>query len=973
MRNIIVLFFAIATFNISAQNLITQEQFAACSLPGNWVLLKETGSYNFNITKSSIFPQSDATCSIVYQQLDKSDPALRKFSIVSQEYKLYSYDQYSLIFGLRYTRPTTNGSLKVYSIIDGKRTLLQTYSSDVYQNGQILINQTISLNGMSAVNKIQFSFDYESSGNDYNTLIVIDNISLSGPDNDDCSRAVPLILDKQCLAGNCQGALMTGPKPSCNGNFTQSMWYSFSSPYTGLVKIQTSAVFNDAISVFEGSCQNLKENSCYDNDLYGFEGEKNYFQAEAGKNYFIRVTKQISYYGREDIGDLCISITKASPKYPPHDLCTNSIPLSVGSNCTSGTNREALFEQSIPSLNQKSKADVWYRFTTTNNKTLEIVSHADFADVLTLYSGTCNQLHEVQCEDLGGKLILNNPSPNTSYYIQVSGYFSTIEGNLCVEIKEKESQKPVNDDCVQAKPIIVNQACSSVSSINSLPSAKKASCMVYATPDLWFSFVAPQEKDIALQINAGFLYNYAVYSGNCSNLTEEYCGKNPDPCDGNIILRGLVPGKTYFLQVASSSFPLKSSEADVCISIYELSKAPLFTPLSLVLNYECLHGVLGRVSYQASGGKGQYQYTGPDPNQILLPGSKVDAFITDEAGCRDFESVTIDCQTPSKCKGSNLDLLITSECIVDSIGRQTGEVILHYTGTGGSGAYFYYGTADNSRLKHGDDYQIILIDSDSCYIIEEGRINCPPFDCSQSRLKLEVSYTCVDTLLKAQLHVGVSGNLGNITLRGNQDGEFLDQGAPIQTSVEDQAGCKVEFTDEIKCKFDSCAYARPSLNVDYNCVIDTNGNRTGKAVLHISGNSFAGGLIIKGGKEGDTLSHNDSYEILLTDAFGCSLTKKGIVVCEPVINKDAQTSENLVVYPNPANDLLHIILPQSLIDAATVQIIPSSGLTGQSIKLNPKEPRKQIDLDLRGIPSGLYYIKIEGNSGYDIARFVKTN
>ncbi len=973
MRKIFALVIAITSYTISAQNLITQEQFAACSLPGNWSLAKESGAYNFSIIKSSIFPQSDATCSIVYQQQDKSDASLRKFSITSQEYTLYSYDQYTLVFGLRYNRPTSNGSLKVFSIVDGKRTLLQTYTSEVYQSGQTLINQTLTLNGISGSKKLQFSFEYESGGNDYNTLIVIDNINLTGPDNDDCSRAVSLYLDKPCLGGNCLGALMTGPKPSCNGTFIQSMWYSFSSNYSGLVKIQTSAAYNDALTVFEGNCQNLKETSCFDGDLYGFEGERNYMLVEAGKNYFIRITKQISYYGREDLGDLCISILKASPKYPPHDLCLNSIPITIGATCIKQTNIEAQFEQNIPSLNQKSKADVWYNFTTSSNKNLEIISHADFADVLTVYSGTCNQLREVQCEDLGGKLILNNPSPNTSYYVQVSGYFSTIEGHLCLEVKEKSSQNPQNDDCIQAKQIILNQACTTVSSINSLPSGKKASCMVYNTPDLWFSFIAPPEKEVALNIAAGFLFQYAVYSGTCTNLVEEFCGKNPDPCEGNIVLRGLTPGKTYFLQVASSSFPLKPSEADVCVTIYELSKAPVFNPLKLILNYECLHGVLGKVSYQATGGIGQYQYSGPDPNQILLPGTNIEAFITDEAGCRDFESLTIDCQAPARCKGSNLDLSINSECIVDSIGRQTGEVILHFTGTGGSGAYYYYGTPEGSRLKDGDDYQIILIDSDSCYIIEEGRINCPPFDCSQSNLKLEVSYTCIDTLLKAELHVAVKGNLGRFNLSGNQNGELLDQGASVQTIVEDQAGCKAEYKDEIKCNFDSCAFARPNLIVDYDCVLDSFGNRTGKAILHISGDSRAGGLIISGAKNGDTLYHKDSYEIVLTDAFGCTLTKKGIVFCEPVSNNEGSAPNELLLYPNPTNQFLHIVLPESLQNLHSIQLILSSGIYSHTLKFDPTISYKTIDLDLHDFPSGLYYLKVEGINSYDISRFVKAN
>ncbi|MBK8449749.1 MAG: hypothetical protein IPL42_06865 [Saprospiraceae bacterium] len=54
-----------------AQNLITTEQFASCTLPEKWSLKSDIGTFGFSIIKSNLMPQTDATCSILYQQANK--------------------------------------------------------------------------------------------------------------------------------------------------------------------------------------------------------------------------------------------------------------------------------------------------------------------------------------------------------------------------------------------------------------------------------------------------------------------------------------------------------------------------------------------------------------------------------------------------------------------------------------------------------------------------------------------------------------------------------------------------------------------------------------------------------------------------------------------------------------------------------------------------------------------------------------
>lgn len=956
---------------LEAQNVISNEPFADCSLPGKWEINSTQGNYGFSITKSNLFPKSDATCSIIYQQSNNSNTGSKEFKITTKEFKLFSYDEYSFTFGLRFTRPNQIGVLKLNMIVDGVVKTLQTYSADISHPTQIIQEQSIKLSGLKKAKTIKFSFEYQANGNDFNNLIIIDNIILAGPDNDDCSRAIELVVDNPCLSGNSTGASITGPPVKCSGQYIQGLWYTFTPNYSGQLKINNFSSYNDAVSVFKGSCNGLQDVQCINRDEYGFEGEQEFIEVNAGEQYFLRISKQTNYYGREDIDDFCIAIEKINPKYPAHDQCAQSIGLTIGNLCVQNNNYTAHFDHPVPSLNERSRADVWYHFTPTQSNPLEISSQANFADVLTLYKGDCNNLVEVKCEDFGSKLILSNPIPNTLYRVQVSGYFSSIEGNLCVEVKERSATKPSNDDCLTAKAIELNKLCVNSDNINANVSKLKGSCVVYHAPDIWYSFIAPLEKEVAIDIEAGFNYSYTVYSGQCSNLTEFSCGSSPDPCGDYLYLKGLNPGKTYYLQIISNYKPIKTTESQICVRINEVSKTVPKTPLNLQLTTECLHGVLGKVNYVASGGKGLYKYFGPDPSDYFLPGEKIEAFVEDERGCRDFAQTIIGCTPPKHCSNSTLDISIDFECLQDSIGRQTGEVVLHISGKGGSGAYYYYGTKDGAKLRHGDPYAVVLIDSDSCYLIEEGQIICPPFDCSQSNLTITADYECIDTLLRARLHLDIKGNLGNYQLSGNTDGELMKNGDPYTVMVIDQAACSAEISGLINCNFDSCAFARPELKVDYDCILDSLGNRTGQAILHIDATSYAGGIMISGHQSGDTLNHLETYSVLMVDSFGCELKNTGVISCVPVNVKTDTDASFVSAYPNPTENNVKIEFHNISDPIIELFIYTNQGRNIYQRPLLYEEYKNSTYLHMATFPAGVYYVKLKGKTFFDIIRLIK--
>ena len=86
-------------------------------------------------------------------------------------------------------------------------------------------------------------------------------------------------------------------------------------------------------------------------------------------------------------------------------------------------------------------------------------------------------------------------------------------------------------------------------------------CGDYHAADEWFSFTAPVEGDVAIQLLEASITNaaFALYSGSCNNLEEiecvsDYlCGTDPMPA---WFFENLTPGATYYLRIWNEDGPV---------------------------------------------------------------------------------------------------------------------------------------------------------------------------------------------------------------------------------------------------------------------------------------------------------------------------------------------------------------------------------------------------------------------------------
>ena len=91
---------------------------------------------------------------------------------------------------------------------------------------------------------------------------------------------------------------------------------------------------------------------------------------------------------------------------------------------------------------------------------------------------------------------------------------------------------------------------------------------------------------------------------------------------------------------------------------------------------------------------------------------------------------------------------------------------------------------------------------------------------------------------------------------------------------------------------------------------------------------------------------NASYRVLVTDTNGCSRLSAEYTIFYLAVD-DVNTQHEIHIYPNPANDIVHIDMPQGM----SVTILSVEGkavFTGKNEK----------DVDISGLPSGLYLVEV---------------
>lgn len=493
-------------------------------------------------------------------------------------------------------------------------------------------------------------FEYVD-GNAWGWWVGIDNVKItgSGEANDLCTNATEITTGATCVLDDNLTALFDGPPAPCTPKSIASVWFKWQATFSGQARLTTQTDFNDVTSIFTGNCINPQLLLCNNHDEHGFTGETTFFTAQAGTTYLFRVSGQEGGFGVPR-GHLCIRVEQVSslPVVPANDQCSGAIVLTENTNCVTINNVNAQTAQPLVSLDTLARADVWYTFTApalAANERLEIRSNADFSDVISVYKGSCGALEEVAGTHKGGLLELPILTAGDNYLVQIAGNFATIEGHLCPQILRKQVQAPANDDCVSAVSVSIGSQCTASANLNATFSGKQPSCVVQADRDVWFKFTAPSSGTVRINTGATFEHVLTLWQGNCDNLHEVFCAKNPLRCNGFVTIGSLSSGQTYYVQIASWNGAAGLNSGDICLKIQNGLNPPEFQPMSLTVNENCIGAGLARLHVSVHDGVAPYAYQGTPDGQVLNSGDVYLVIVKDAIGCeQSLVGIVDECQ-----------------------------------------------------------------------------------------------------------------------------------------------------------------------------------------------------------------------------------------------------------------------------------------------------------------------------------------
>jgi|GEM_PF-4329942 len=285
---------------------------------------------------------------------------------------------------------------------------------------------------------------------------------------------------------------------------------------------------------------------------------------------------------------------------PPNDSCLVAQPLAMTlGDCqwVIGENTDASDSdgQPDPTCANYQGSDVWFSFVapTSGETIVETQSTDSLNDTgMAVYSGDCNDLTQLACDDDGGDgffslISLDGLNAGETYYVRIWAYNNQATGTFEICASEPAPAFPPEyDDCATAALVEVGGPLECTPSVFTNVGASSSTddpapaCANYDGTDVWLQLIVPASGEFTIETSpdeSNIDTGMAVYSGECDNLTEIAC--NDDGGQGLYSLiefEGLTAGETLFVRIweyggdFENSFSFCAYEPSLCEDISAL-------------------------------------------------------------------------------------------------------------------------------------------------------------------------------------------------------------------------------------------------------------------------------------------------------------------------------------------------------------------------------------------------------------------
>ena len=701
-------------------NVILLENFNECSSPEGWTSLIESGSTSWQV---GIVDNSNAgsnntlngSCFLYFDDDGTGqDAAPSQVTMISPPFNGTQYGRYEAQFDMIYRTYSDNEYLEIGVLNSRGYHPIRIISAQV--GGELFTvyeNMTVDLSEYKD-EQIQIYFRYDD-GSSWNWWVGIDNVKVIGEGevNDFCSKSL-VAEENICHAFDMQFAYAANDVSfACNDYPSATLWYSYYNPEERVLEIAIQGGnFNDVVEVFKGTdCSQLELVFCQDRDEYGFTGEQTRYSLSAGQ-YYVRVSGRRAEFGKSK-GMGCLVVREVDQIISPaaHGNCGEAYELQVEMDCIPLHNKLATNPSILPSANSRARADVWLRFIPEEKSDWKIHTGADFADMITVYSGNCQQLEEYQSNEQGLEMTFTDMEIGEAYFIQWSGYFSSLEGQACIHI-EKVEQTEVPDDCFTAMPIVEGTS-PVLSNISAEMSDRLPECDPLATADVWYRFVPEVSGAVYVRNKSDFISTLSIYVGNCDSLSSIYCDRLNHGCDGYTRVPALQSGTTYFVQIASRGRVPGQNNGRASFEWKYAQDFLPYEPLTLQADAICVSKNAAVVTPVAEGGSGSYFFESNAITNTLFSLEEFFLEVTDTDGCVAFINGIV-----PDCSEADCNVFFDAQVVLPTCHNESdGAIELAFTG--GVGPYWYDldGIVGESELI-GDlspgEYVLSLADAGGC-------------------------------------------------------------------------------------------------------------------------------------------------------------------------------------------------------------------------------------------------------------------